>query len=113
MEEMNKKPSLFSRIGHFFRSYKSETKKIVWCPWKQVRKNSMVVLVIVVACAAVICALDFGFSWSLKGLRETVNPSATLPETVVSDTVTEDTTEDATEDTTEATDSETETSDEE
>ena len=112
MEEMNKKPSLFSRIGHFFRSYKSETKKIVWCPWKQVRKNSMVVLVIVVACAAVICALDFGFYWSLKGLRETVNPSATLPEITVTDTTTDETA-DTTEDTTEAADDETETSVEE
>lgn len=46
------------KIAHFFRSYKSEVKKIVWCPWKQVRKNSFVVLVTVIAFAAVICLLD-------------------------------------------------------
>ena len=80
MEEMNKKapevtekatktkkaakdkPSLWSRIGHFFRGYKSEVKKIVWCPWNQVRKNSLVVLVVVIACAVAICAVDFALS---------------------------------------------------
>ena len=80
MEEMNKKapevaeketkakkaakdkPSFGSRIGHFFRGYKSEVKKIVWCPWKQVQKNSLVVLVVVIACAAAICAVDFALS---------------------------------------------------
>ena len=52
------KKSLGEKIAHFFRSYKSEMKKIVWCPWKQVRKNSLVVLVTVIAFAAVICLLD-------------------------------------------------------
>lgn len=87
MEEMNKKAPaaketkankpakkekkpLGQRIGHFFRSYKSEIKKIVWSPWKQVRKNSLVVLALVVACAAVICALDLAFSEALLSLAE-------------------------------------------
>ena len=50
------------RVSHFFRSYKSELKKIVWSPWKQVQKNSLVVFVVVAVCAAIICALDFAFS---------------------------------------------------
>ena len=62
-----KKP-LGERLGHFFRSYASEIKKIVWCPWKQVRKNSLVVLAVVIACAIVICALDIVFSKALLGL---------------------------------------------
>ena len=65
----DKKP-LGERIGHFFRSYVSEIKKIVWSPWKQVRKNSLVVLAVVVACAAVICALDLAFSEALLSLAE-------------------------------------------
>ena len=63
----DKKP-LGERIGHFFRSYVSEIKKIVWCPWKQVRKNSLVVLAVVIAVAIVICALDIAFSKALLGL---------------------------------------------
>ncbi len=50
------------RISHFFLGYKSELKKIVWSPWKQVRKNSLVVFAVVVVCAAIICALDYAFS---------------------------------------------------
>lgn len=84
MEEMNnkapetvekaKKPaknkkSLGEKIGHFFRSYKSEVKKIVWCPWKQVQKNTLVVLGLVIACAVAICALDYGFSTGLSALH--------------------------------------------
>ena len=90
MEEMNKKapevagketkakkapkdkPSLGSRIGHFFRGYKSEVKKIVWCPWKQVRKNSLVVLVVVITVAVAICLLDFAFSQGIFELRELI-----------------------------------------
>ena len=84
MEEMNKKAPeaaekqhapakkdkkpFGERVGHFFRSYVSEIKKIVWCPWKQVRKNSLVVLAVVIACAIVICALDIAFSKALLGL---------------------------------------------
>ena len=63
----DKKP-LGERIGHFFRSYVSEIKKIVWCPWKQVRKNSLVVLALVIACAIAVCALDYAFSQAILGL---------------------------------------------
>ena len=57
-----------SRVARFFRSYRSEIKKIVWCPWKQVRKNSFVVIVSVVICSAAICALDFVFSKGIIAL---------------------------------------------
>ncbi len=67
----DKKP-LGERIGHFFRSYVSEIKKIVWCPWKQVRKNSLVVLAVVIACAIVICALDIAFSRAILGLGKLI-----------------------------------------
>ena len=63
----DKKP-LGERIGYFFRSYASEIKKIVWCPWKQVRKNSLVVLALVIACAIAVCALDYAFSQAILGL---------------------------------------------
>ena len=81
MEEMNKKtpevaekkkpakekkPSLGARIKSFFASYKSEVKKIVWCPWKQVRKKSFVVLVVVIAVAIAICVMDLVFHEGLN-----------------------------------------------
>ena len=84
MEEMNKKtpeaadkkkpakekkPSLGARIKSFFASYKSEVKKIVWCPWKQVRKNSFVVLAVVIAVAVAICVLDIVFHAGIAELN--------------------------------------------
>ena len=50
------------KVGKIFRGIKSELKKIVWTPWNQVRKNTIVVLVIIVAAAIVIGVLDLLFS---------------------------------------------------
>ena len=47
------------KVGKFLRVYKSETKKIVWLPWDQTKKSTLVVLIVLVACALAICLLDF------------------------------------------------------
>ena len=52
-----KKPS---RIAKFFRDYKSELKKITWCPFKSVKGNTLLVVAIVVVLAIVIYLLDLG-----------------------------------------------------
>ena len=57
----------------FFRGYKSELKKIVWCPADQLRKSSVVVLVGIVLCAAVLALLDWGFHNGLMGLNSLFN----------------------------------------
>ncbi len=46
----------------FFRGYKSELKKIVWCPADQLRKSSFVVILCIIICAVVLALLDYGFS---------------------------------------------------
>ena len=53
------------KIVKALRVYKSEFKKVSWLSWKDTKKSSLVVLVVLVACALVICLLDFGLS---KGL---------------------------------------------
>ena len=58
------------RIGEAWRGFKSETKKIVWPSWKQVFKNTLVVLVIVIICAVVIGALDYAFSGGIQALAD-------------------------------------------
>ena len=50
------------KIAKFLRVYKSEGKKIVWLPWDQTKKNTWVVLVVLVVCALAICLIDFGLS---------------------------------------------------
>ncbi len=44
-----------------WKGFKSELKKIVWPTWKQVLKNSGIVVVIVFVCACVIGLLDWAF----------------------------------------------------
>ena len=58
------------KIAHAWRGFKSEVKKIVWPSWKQVLKNTAVVLVVVIACAIVIGALDYAFSQGIIALTK-------------------------------------------
>ena len=62
------------KVGKFFRGLKSEFKKIVWSPWNQVRKNTIVVIVMVIALAAVIGLLDFLFGQGITELKNLINP---------------------------------------
>lgn len=50
------------KVAKLFRGLKSEIKKIVWTPWNQVRKNTLVVLVVIISAAILIGLLDFLFS---------------------------------------------------
>ena len=62
-----KKPSIFKRIGSFFKEVKVETlKRIVWPTRKQVVNNTIVVLVTVVVVFALVAVLDFVFNTSLQ-----------------------------------------------
>ena len=56
------KPGFFKRIGNFFRDYKSEMKKIVWYPFKDVVRDTGVVMVSLVISGVVIGILDLVFT---------------------------------------------------
>ncbi len=56
------------RGKRFFRSCKSEGKKVVWTPWKTVRKSTLVVIIVIVVCAIVIGLLDWVFSRGFNAL---------------------------------------------
>ncbi len=64
-EVKEKKPG---RIAKFFRDYKSELKKISWCPFKTVKGNTILVCVTVVLLAIVIGLLDLGSAAGLAGI---------------------------------------------
>ncbi len=71
VNEKPQKPKKEKKKGKFkeaWRGFKSEIKKIVWPSWKQVRKNTLVVLVVVVVCAVIIGALDYAFSSGIIAL---------------------------------------------
>ena len=61
VKKKSDKPSLSSRIKSWARSIKSEVKKISWSPWSEVRKNTLVVLVLIAACAIALFIVDFVF----------------------------------------------------
>lgn len=61
-------PSVWQRIGTWFRSIKSECKKISWASWKSVRSNTIIVLVCVIIFSAVLGLLDYCFSSAIIGL---------------------------------------------
>ncbi|MEA4832892.1 MAG: preprotein translocase subunit SecE [Oscillospiraceae bacterium] len=53
---------LGKRISGFFRDYKSEMKKVVWYPKKDVIKSTGVVLVAIVGVGLVVGLLDLGLT---------------------------------------------------
>ena len=56
------KPGFFKHMGNFFRGYGSEMKKIVWYPFKDVVRDTGVVMVCLVASGVVIGVLDLVFT---------------------------------------------------
>ena len=63
-----KKEKKKGKIGEAWRGFKSECKKIVWPTWKQVLKNSGIVLVIIAVSMIAIGALDFVFRHGFDAL---------------------------------------------
>ena len=68
-----KKEKKTGRLKEAWRGFNSERKKIVWPTWKQVLKNTLVVLAIVGSCALVIAALDIVFRYGIDALPDLVN----------------------------------------
>jgi len=66
------KQKFIVRMAKFFRSIKSELKKIYWMPWKQVWRSTFVVLVMVAFIAVIIGGLDTIFTAGLDSLRNIV-----------------------------------------
>ena len=66
VKKKSDKPSLWTRIKSWMRSIKSEVKKISWSPWTDVKKNTFVVVVVIVACAIALAIIDFVFSTGIS-----------------------------------------------
>lgn len=71
-KEAEKKPNVFVRLGRRLKKiwgdYKSEMKKVVWMPWKDVKRDTKLVLAAAVALGLVIGLVDFVFSEILGGI---------------------------------------------
>ncbi len=60
------KKTIFKRVCSFFKDYKSEVKKIVWPGFKDVAKNTAIVLAMCAIVGAFIWLLDFGLGKLLE-----------------------------------------------
>ncbi len=68
VKKKSDKPSLWSKIASFARSVKSEVKKISWSPWTDVRKNTLVVVVVIAACVVALAIVDYVFAQGITAL---------------------------------------------
>ena len=72
-----KKKNIFARIGsmlkRFWRTMKSELKKVTWFSRRQTYTSTLLVLVVMVIAGVVIGALDLGFSKGFEALAKNVN----------------------------------------
>ena len=65
-ESEGEKLTIPKRVVRFFRDYKSEVKKIVWPNYKDVIKNTVIVLIMCAIIGALIWLIDFGLGQLLK-----------------------------------------------
>ena len=73
VESKPKKPAKEKKKGKVkeaWRGFKSEIKKVVWPSWKQVAKNTGIVLAVMAVFAIMIGALDYAFLKGLSALSE-------------------------------------------
>lgn len=67
-----KKPNIFVRIGarmkKFWKEYVSELKKVSWMSWKDVKKNTVLVVCAVIAFSVAIAVVDTVFGQIIEGV---------------------------------------------
>lgn len=66
------RPSVFARIGAWFRSLRSEAKKVSWASAESVRKNTLIVVVCVIILSAAIGIVDYLLNGTIVGLNRLI-----------------------------------------
>ena len=64
-ENTAKKPSFISRVSRFFKDISGELKKVVWPSKKDVKTNTITVILVVAAAAIVLIVLDLIFGGAI------------------------------------------------
>ena len=101
----DKKPrkNPFKAIGAFFKSVRSEGKKVVWPKANEVFKNTVVVLVVILILGVIIYLIDLGLTQGMKGIKQLATTTTTAAEETTQATTAEVVEEETEADTTEAT----------
>lgn len=99
------KKNPFKSIASFFKSVKSEGKKVVWAKPKEVLKNTIIVLIVCIIVGIAIYGVDTVLSLGMKGLKSladkeptTVSQSVDDADDEADDADTDDTADDTSDD---------------
>ena len=65
-------PSFQEKVKKFISDYKSELKKVTWSSKEDVRRNTITVIVIIIALVIVIALLDIIFSGGIEALSHLI-----------------------------------------
>lgn len=102
-DKAKKRKNPFKSIGSFFKSVKSEGKKVVWAKPKEVLRNTLIVIVVCAIVGVCIYAVDTGLSLGMKGLKNLADSeTTTTSQTADDETTTADSSADETETSTQA-----------
>lgn len=100
-DKKKSKKNPFKSIAGFFKSVRSEGKKVVWPTGKEVVKNTLVVLLVVFIVGLAIYAVDTGLTLGMKGIKnlattESTSASQTADLQTTSEALEESTTQETT-----------------
>ena len=70
MADKKDKKSLGARAVKYFKDVKGEMKKVVWPTFKQVKNNTIIVLIAIILVGILIWVLDFAFAKTLGTVVE-------------------------------------------
>ena len=70
------------RLSGFFKNIKGELKKVTWPSFKQVRNNTLIVIICVLLIGAFIWVLDAVFGFTFEKVIEKAQEPAAVEQTV-------------------------------
>ncbi len=87
---------------HFWKDFKAELKKVIWPTPKQLFKNTVAVVFIVIVTAAIVFVLDVAFdalnNFGINRLKSAIKNSTTTEQNITDNETSEDTTNEIAED---------------
>ena len=76
-KDKKSKKNPFKSIASFFKSVKAEGKKVVWAQAKDVLKNTVIVLIVVIIVGLAIYGVDSLLSLGMKGIKNLAQTTTT------------------------------------
>lgn len=92
-DKKKSKKNPFKSIAAFFKSVNHEGKKVTWPTAKEVFKNTVTVLVVILIIGAMIYVVDLGLTTGMKEVKKLAQDNTTVSTTVADTTASSETAE--------------------